>query len=72
MPKLSDRMTKLECMPGYKGKRPPGMTDEQFVHYIDAMPQRERAAFITAMTDDDLDASIEYLKTITEQHHAST
>ena len=69
---LEKRLSALEMLPRYKGKRPPGMNDEQFLHYIEAMPKQEQAPFITAMTDDDLNASIEYLSTITEQHHANT
>ena len=70
MPTLSNRVIKLEQRP--QPQRPHGMTQHALSLHLDSMALREVRAFTKTMTDDDLDARIEYLKTITEQHHAST
>ena len=54
MPKLSDRMTKLECMPGYKGKRPQTLvrltTDgrTRFLDYLNLLENIVSGALSTA------------------------
>lgn len=70
MPTLSNRVIKLEQRP--QPQRPHGMTQHGLVLHLDSMASREVGAFAKTMTDDDLTAGIEYLKTITEQHHANT
>ena len=67
---VSDRLKKLEQRP--QPQHPHGMTEEALAIHMGGLTPRERDAFIKTMTDDDLAAGIEYLKTITEQHHAST
>lgn len=67
---VNDRLKKLEQRP--QPQRPHGMTRHALVLHLDSMALREVEAFAKTMTDDDLTAAIEYLKTITEQHHAST
>lgn len=64
---VSDRLKKLEQRP--QSQRPHGMTQEALDVYVKSLPSREQDTFLRTMTDDDLEASINYL--LTEQHHAS-
>lgn len=67
---VSNRLLKLEQRP--QQPRPHGMTQEALSVYMDGLTPREQEAFTKTMTDDDLSASIDYLQTLTEQHHANT
>jgi hypothetical protein len=67
---VSNRILKLEQRP--QPQRPHGMTQEALAIHMHRLTQREQDAFIKTMTDDDLSASIDYLQTLAEQHHAST
>ena len=49
-----------------------GMTHQVLDLHMNSMALREVHAFAETMTDDDLTARIEHLKTIKEHHHAST
>lgn len=66
MPSLNTRLITLEKRP--PTKRPHGMSQHALALHLDSMDLRKVEAFAKTMTDDDLDASIEYLKTITEQN----
>lgn len=66
----SDRIKKLEQR--IQPQRPHGMTHDELDLHMSSMELRGVQAFVKTMTDDDLTARIEYLKTIKEQHHAST
>lgn len=67
---VSDRLKKLEQRP--QPQRPHGMSQEALALHMDGLTLREQDAFIKTMTDDDLSASIDYLKSLTEQHHANS
>ena len=67
---VSDRLKKLEQRP--QPQRPHGMTQEALALHMHRLTPREQDAFIKTMTDDDLSASIDYLQTLSEQHHANT
>ena len=69
MPTLNSRVLNLEQRT--QPRRPHRMTQHGLVLHLDSMAVREVGAFAKTMTDDDLTAGIEYLKTITEQHHAN-
>jgi len=64
---VSDRLKKLEQRP--QPQRPHGMTHQELDLHMSSMASREVQAFVKTMTDDDLDARIEYLKAIEEQQH---
>jgi hypothetical protein len=64
----SNRILKLEQRP--QPQRPHGMSQKALALHMDGLTQREQEAFIKTMTDDDLSASIDYLQTLSEQHHA--
>ena len=64
MQKLSERLRSLEGSPFFNGIRPDGMRDKDFAHFIADMGDRERTAFISALSDADLQASIAFLKTL--------
>ena len=66
----SDRIKKLEQR--IQPQHPHGMTEEALASHMGSLTPRDLDAFIRTLTDDDLTAHIEYLKTIKEQHHAST
>lgn len=66
----SNRILKLEQRP--QPQRPHGMSQGELALHMDALTPREQEAFIKTMTDDDLSASIDYLQTLSEQHHANT
>ena len=66
----SNRILKLEQRP--QPQRPHGMSQDALALHMDALTPREQEAFIKTMTDDDLNASIDYLQTLEEQHHAIT
>ena len=66
---VSDRLKKLEQRP--QPQHPHGMTEDALAIYMGSLTPRERDAFLKTMTDDDLSASIEYLKVTKEKHHAS-
>ena len=68
MPSLNTRLITLEKRP--PTKRPHGMTQEALALHMEGLSPREQAAFIQSMTDDDLSARIDYLTTLSEQHHA--
>lgn len=70
MPTLSSRVLNLEQRT--QPQRPHGMSQEALALHMDALTPREQETFIKSMTDDDLNASIDYLTTLSEQHHAST
>ena len=70
MPTLSSRVHNLEQRT--QPQRPHGMTQHGLDLHLSSMALREGHAFAKTMTDDDLTARIEYLKTIKEQHHANT
>ncbi len=76
MQNLERRITALEMSSVYCGIRPPNMSDGEFVVYVMGMAETERTRFISAMSDDDLGASIAVLKnanpTTIQEHHAST
>ena len=67
---VSDRLKKLEQRP--QPQRPHGMTHPEFDLHMRSMALREVQAFVKTMTDDDLNARIEYSKAIEEQNHANT
>ena len=67
---ISNRLSKLEQRP--QPQRPHGMTHQELDLHMRSMALREVQAFVKTMTDDDLDARIEYLKAIEEQNHANT
>ena len=69
MPTLSSRVFTLEQRP--QPQRPHGMTNQELDLDMQSMNPQALRAFVKTMTDDDLTAGIEYLKTITEQHHAN-
>ena len=66
----SDRIKKLEQRP--QPQRPHGMSQEALAEHMEALTPRDRDAFIKTMTDDDLNASIDYLTSLSEQNHANT
>ena len=70
MPTLSSRVHNLEQRT--QPQRPHGMTNQELDLHMQSMAPRAVQEFVKTMTDDDLNARIEYLKTIKEQHHAST
>ena len=61
MPSLSARLKVLEMSSVYCGIRPPNMSDGEFVAYVAGMVGPERARFMSAMSDNDLSASIALL-----------
>ena len=61
---VSDRIKKLEQR--IQPQHPHGMTEEALASHMGSLAPRERDAFIRTLTDDDLTAHIEYLKTIKE------
>ena len=63
----SNRLSKLEQRP--QPQRPHGMTHQELDLHMSSMELREVQAFVKTMTDDDLNARIEYLKAIGEQQH---
>ena len=63
---VRNRLEKLEQRP--QPRRPHGMTQKALALHMEGLNPRERGAFIHAMTDDDLSASIEYLQTLEVQH----
>ena len=63
----SNRLSKLEQRP--QPQRPHGMTHQELDLHMIRMELREVQAFVKTMTDDDLDARIDYLKAIEEQQH---
>lgn len=65
---VSNRLSKLEQRP--QPQRPHGMTLQELDLHMRSMALRGVQAFVKTMTDDDLDARIEYLKAIEEQQHA--
>ena len=68
MPSLSVRLKVLEMSSVYCGIRPPCMSDGEFFAYLSGMEGPERARFISAMTDNDLAASIAALtQSLTEE-----
>ena len=67
---LSNRLSRLEQRP--QPPRSHGMTQEALALHMEGISTREQAAFIQSMTDDDLNASIEYLTSLSEQQHAGT
>lgn len=67
---VNDRIKKLEQRP--QPQHSHGMTQETLAILMGGLRPRERDAFLKTMTDDDLTAGIEYLKTINEHHNAST
>lgn len=67
---VSNRLSKLEQRP--QPQRPHGMTQEALALHMESLPPREQDAFIKTMTDADLQASIDYLTTLSEENHAST
>ena len=64
----SNRISKLEQRP--QPQRPHGMTHQELDLHMSSMALREVHAFVKTMTDDDLTARIEYLKSIQEQEYA--
>lgn len=66
---VSNRLLKLEQRP--QPQRPHGMTHERLAAHLAPMPARDRLAFVKTMTDHDLSASIDYLQTLQEEHHAN-
>lgn len=76
MPSLNSRLAVLEMSSVYCGIRPPNMSDGEFVAYLSGMVEPERTRFISAMSNNDLAASIAVLKnvkkTTDEEHHAPT
>ena len=78
MPNLNARLLVLEQSQTDSGVRPAAMTDEQFVSHWTRMALRQRQPFLRAMTDEDLEASITFLRVVInsadneEQHHANT
>ena len=78
MPNLNARLATLEQSHMHSGGRPAGMNDEQFVLHWAGMAPRQRQLFLRAMTDDDLAASVVFLKTVVnsadneEHHHAKS
>ena len=65
---ISNRVSRLEQRP--QPQRPHGMTHQELELHMSSMALRELHAFVKTMTDDDLNARIEYLKAIEEQQHA--
>lgn len=65
----SNRLSKLEQRP--QPPRPHGMTQEALARHMATLTPREVDAFVKSMTEDDLSASIEYLKNLQEQEHAN-
>ena len=65
---ISNRVSRLEQRP--QPQRPHGMTNHELDLHMQSMALREVQAFVKTMTDDDLNARIEYLKAIEEQQHA--
>ena len=66
----SNRLKKLEQRP--QPQHPHGMTEEALAIHRNGLTPREQDAFIKTMTDDDLNASIDYLTRLSEQNHANT
>ena len=66
---VSERLKKLEQRP--QPQRPHGMTQEALSLHMGRLTPREHEAFIKTMTDDDLNASIEYLQALEEQEHGN-
>jgi hypothetical protein len=64
---ISDRLKKLEQRA--QPQRPHGMSQEELTMHMEALTPREQDAFVKTMTEDDLQASIDYLK---EKDRAST
>ena len=48
------------------------MTNQELDLHMNSMALREVQAFVKTMTDDDLEARINYLQTLQEQNHAQT
>ncbi len=67
---VGNRIARLEQRP--QPRHPHGMTSEQFADHLRLMEPRRISAFVATLTDADLIAGIEYLKELTEPHHAST
>ena len=65
---ISNRVSRLEQRP--QPQRPHGMTHQELELHMSSMALREVHVFVKTMTDDDLNARIEYLKAIEEQQHA--
>lgn len=67
---VSNRLSKLEQRP--QQPRPHGMTQDALHRHMATLTPREVDAFVKTMTDDDLQASIDYLTNLQEQEHANT
>lgn len=76
MPTLSNRLTKIEGMPGSGWKRPPDMDLAQFIEVIADVPVREIACYLEALTHAELHQLVDALKEIETQpketQHGST
>jgi hypothetical protein len=66
----SNRLSKLEQRP--QQPRPHRMTQDALHRYMATLTPREVDAFVKTMTEDDLQASIDYLQTLQEQEHENT
>ncbi len=62
---IGNRLLKLEQRP--QQPQPHGMTQEAIALHMESLTPREVDAFIKTMTDDDLQASIDYLTALTEE-----
>ena len=67
---ISNRLSKLEQCP--QPPRPHGMTQEALSQHMGSLTLREQDVFVKTMTDDDLQASIDYLTNLQEQEYDNT
>ena len=76
MPKISDRIDRLEELDQHCGRRPPGMTIEEFVKPWGSMTVPQLQTYLRTISDEDLEAGVAYLQTVVaaeqEVGHAKT
>lgn len=76
MPKLSDRIDRLEKLDPYRGRRPPEMTIEQFTMHWRQMKPDQFRSYLRTIPDQDLEEGLVYLQSVVDseegQHHGNT
>ena len=64
MPKISERIKRLEKLDPHCGRRPPGMTIEEFVKPWRRMTTAQLRTYLRSISDEDLEAGVAYLQTV--------
>lgn len=76
MPKIGNRIERLEKLDPYRGRRPTGMSTEDFFEYWRRLPLSQVHECLSAMSAEELDESISYLRGLVaaeeEQQHGNS